>query len=133
MTLTSRSIFLALVSASALAVPLGLAAPANAQTKLKLVLNWKYQGPQGMFFLADDRGYFKAEGLDVTLDQGSGSGAAVAGIRAARPSPSTLIMDVFCSTMDTMTCGSIARFLRAVTMASCTSTWVRPRARMEPA
>jgi len=61
------------------------------------------------------------------------SGAAVAGIRAERPSPSTLIMDVFCSTMDTMTCGSIARFLRAVTMASCTSTWVRPRARMEPA
>ena len=30
-----------------------------------------------MFFLADDRGYFKAEGLDVTMDQGNGSGAAV--------------------------------------------------------
>jgi NitT/TauT family transport system substrate-binding protein len=42
-----------------------------------MVLNWKYQGPQGMFFLAQDKGYFKAEGLDVTLDQGSGSGAAV--------------------------------------------------------
>ncbi len=41
------------------------------------MLNWKYQGPQGMFFLADDRGYFKAEGLDVTIDQGNGSGAAV--------------------------------------------------------
>ena len=54
------------------------AAPAVAQTtKLKLVLNWKYQGPQGMFFLADDKGYFKAEGLEVQLDQGNGSGAAV--------------------------------------------------------
>jgi NitT/TauT family transport system substrate-binding protein len=72
-----RSTLFALVGAVALAVPLGVAAPASAQTKLKLVLNWKYQGPQGMFFLADDRGYFKAEGLDVTLDQGSGSGAAV--------------------------------------------------------
>ena len=72
-----RSVFLALTGATLLAAPLGLATPAGAQTKLKLVLNWKYQGPQGMFFLADDRGYFKAEGLDVTLDQGNGSGAAV--------------------------------------------------------
>src|SRR5258708_12883275 len=30
-----------------------------------------------MFFLAQDRGYFKQEGLDVTFDQGNGSGAAV--------------------------------------------------------
>jgi NitT/TauT family transport system substrate-binding protein len=55
----------------------GLAAPASAQTKIKLILNWKYEGPQGMFFLAQDRGYFKQEGLDVSFDQGSGSGAAV--------------------------------------------------------
>ena len=76
MTSRLRSV-LALVGATALAVPFALATPAAAQTKLKLVLNWKYQGPQGMFFLADDRGYFKAEGLEVTLDQGNGSGAAV--------------------------------------------------------
>ena len=30
-----------------------------------------------MFFLAEDRGYYKAEGIDLTIDQGSGSGAAV--------------------------------------------------------
>jgi len=30
-----------------------------------MVLNWKYQGPQGCFFLADDKGYFKAAGLEV--------------------------------------------------------------------
>ena len=71
-----RSALLALTAAIGLAA--ALAAPAAAQTtKLKLVLNWKYQGPQGMFFLADDKGYFKAEGLEVTLDQGNGSGAAV--------------------------------------------------------
>jgi NitT/TauT family transport system substrate-binding protein len=51
--------------------------PALAQTKIKVVLNWKYEGPQGMFFLAEDHGYFKQEGLEVTFDQGNGSGAAV--------------------------------------------------------
>ncbi len=50
---------------------------AQADTRIKLVLNWKYEGPQGMFFLAQDRGYFKQAGLDVTFDQGNGSGAAV--------------------------------------------------------
>jgi NitT/TauT family transport system substrate-binding protein len=78
MTSTLRSSLLALTAIVGLALPLGLAAPADAQTtKIKLVLNWKYQGPQGMFFLAEDKGYFKAEGLEVTLDQGNGSGAAV--------------------------------------------------------
>jgi NitT/TauT family transport system substrate-binding protein len=42
-----------------------------------MVLNWKYQGPQGWFFLAQDRGYFKDAGLDVVMDQGNGSGAGV--------------------------------------------------------
>ncbi len=46
-------------------------------TKIKMVLNWKYQGPQGMFFLAEDLGFFKAENLEVVIDQGNGSGAAV--------------------------------------------------------
>jgi NitT/TauT family transport system substrate-binding protein len=68
-----RIFTLALAAGCALA----LTVPAQAQTKLKMVLNWKYQGPQGWFFLADDRGYFKAEGLEVQMDQGNGSGAAV--------------------------------------------------------
>ena len=55
----------------------GAAATASAETRIKLVLNWKYEGPQGMFFLAQDRGYFKQQGLDVAFDQGNGSGAAV--------------------------------------------------------
>lgn len=53
------------------------ATAAQADTRIKLVLNWKYEGPQGMFFLAQDRGYFKQAGLDVAFDQGNGSGAAV--------------------------------------------------------
>ena len=67
--------------AAALALVIGAIAPAvpaqAAETKIRLILNWKYEGPQGYFFLAQDRGYFKAAGLDVTFDQGNGSGAAV--------------------------------------------------------
>jgi NitT/TauT family transport system substrate-binding protein len=75
MTPIVRSALLALTAAASLIPSLEPAAAAEA-AKLKLVLNWKYQGPQGLFFLAEDRGYFKAEGIDVTIDQGSGSGAA---------------------------------------------------------
>jgi NitT/TauT family transport system substrate-binding protein len=63
--------------ALSLVLSTALSAAAEAQTKIRMVLNWKYEGPQGMFFLADDRGYFKQEGLEVSFDQGNGSGAAV--------------------------------------------------------
>jgi NitT/TauT family transport system substrate-binding protein len=62
---------------AAMAALAALASAADAQTKLKFVLNWKYQGPQGWFFLAEDRGYLRAEGIDITYDQGNGSGAGV--------------------------------------------------------
>src|SRR6202000_3127028 len=75
---TTRRFTRALAAALTLAAP--LATPAAAETNLKLVLNWKYQGPQGWFFLADDRGYFKAAGLNVTLDQGNGSGAPIVAV-----------------------------------------------------
>jgi NitT/TauT family transport system substrate-binding protein len=75
--MTARTSLLALAAAVGIALPLGLTPSAGAETKLKLVLNWKYQGPQGLFFLAEDRGYYKAEGIDITIDQGSGSGAGV--------------------------------------------------------
>ena len=77
MTSTRRSLLIALTAAIGLAVPLAGATPAAAETKLKMVLNWKYQGPQGWFFLAQDRGYFKKAGIDITMDQGNGSGAPI--------------------------------------------------------
>jgi NitT/TauT family transport system substrate-binding protein len=52
------------------------AADAQAQTKLKMILDWKYQAQMGMYFLAADRGYFKEEGLEIAFDQGEGAGAA---------------------------------------------------------
>jgi NitT/TauT family transport system substrate-binding protein len=57
-------------------------AAAMTQTKIKIVLNWKYQGPQAWFFMAQDKGYFKAEGLDVEIDQGEGSSASIIKVAA---------------------------------------------------
>lgn len=54
-----------------------LPATALAQTKVKMVLNWKFEGPQAWFFMAQDKGYFKAEGLEVEIDQGEGSAASI--------------------------------------------------------
>lgn len=69
-----RNCFTALLASAAL---VALSVPAHAQTKIKMVLNWKYQGPQAWFFMAQDKGYFKAEGLDVEIDQGEGSSASI--------------------------------------------------------
>jgi len=77
MTFSPRSFLVAATAVIGLAAPLLAPAPAAAQTKLKMVLNWKYQGPQGWFFLAEDRGYFKKAGIDIQMDQGNGSGAPI--------------------------------------------------------
>jgi NitT/TauT family transport system substrate-binding protein len=68
-----------LFSAAFVIGSLALLAPASAlaQTKIKMVLNWKYEGAQAWFFLAQDKGYFKEEGLDVEIDQGEGSAASI--------------------------------------------------------
>lgn len=72
----NRRSFLAASGAAALST--GLATPALAQRlSVNMILNWRYQGPQGWFFLAQDRGYFEDVGVNMTMDQGSGSGAAV--------------------------------------------------------
>lgn len=77
MTFLPRSFLVAAAAVIGLTAPLLAPAPAAAQTKLKMVLNWKYQGPQGWFFLAEDRGYFKKAGIDIQMDQGNGSGAPI--------------------------------------------------------
>jgi NitT/TauT family transport system substrate-binding protein len=46
---------------------------AAAQTPVKFTLDWKFEGPAAPFVAAIDKGYFKAEGLDVTIDTAGGS------------------------------------------------------------
>ena len=57
-----------LAAASALA-----ATTASAQTPIKFSLDFKFEGPAAPFVVAIDKGYFKAEGLDVTIDTAGGS------------------------------------------------------------
>jgi NitT/TauT family transport system substrate-binding protein len=61
---------------SAIAAILGLAAPAptTAQTvPVKVLLDWAWLPYHAPFLIAQERGYYKEAGLDVTLEQGRGS------------------------------------------------------------
>ena len=49
------------------------ASMATAQTKVPFALDWKFEGPSAPYFAAIDNGHFEAEGLEVTIEAGSGS------------------------------------------------------------
>src|SRR3984893_15702291 len=51
--------------------------PTQAQTPIKFTLDWVFPGPTAPFLVALDKGYYKVEGLDVTMDPGQGSAGAV--------------------------------------------------------
>lgn len=75
-----RRTFTGMVAAAAMGLAGGLfatTAPARAETPIKFTLDWKFEGPAAGFLLALDKGYFKAEGLDVTIDSGNGSVEAI--------------------------------------------------------
>ena len=77
MKLPSR-LLCTLICTFTLALATGMAqAQSAAPTKLKFVLDWKYQGLHAWFIQAADKGYFAQEGLDVTIDSGDGSASAV--------------------------------------------------------
>ena len=53
----------------------GLAQAQN--TPIKFQLDWRFEGPSALFLTPVAKGYFKDAKLDVTVDAGNGSGAAV--------------------------------------------------------
>ena len=46
---------------------------AAAETSVKFTLDFKFEGPSAPFLLPLDKGYYKAEGLDVRIDPSAGS------------------------------------------------------------
>jgi NitT/TauT family transport system substrate-binding protein len=65
------------LAAAAVLATLTMAGAAAQETTLKFTLGWKTQGSDAPFLVAKEKGYYKAEGLNVTIDQGEGSGATV--------------------------------------------------------
>jgi NitT/TauT family transport system substrate-binding protein len=47
-----------------------IASAAQAQTGIKLSLDTRLDGPAALFLLPQDRGYYREEGLDVTVEEG---------------------------------------------------------------
>src|SRR5919205_1259880 len=47
--------------------------PVQTLTPVRFALDWRFEGPAAPYLVAIDKGYYKAEGLDVTIDPGSGS------------------------------------------------------------
>ena len=57
----------------------GALATAQAQTltKVRYTHDWRFDGPSAIVLMAQAKGYFAKEGLDVSIDAGNGSGAAI--------------------------------------------------------
>ena len=52
---------------------LAIAVPATAQTNVRFLHEWRFEGHVAPFLVALDKGYYQAEGLNVTIDPGTGS------------------------------------------------------------
>lgn len=70
-----RTVFLSLLGAVFIAACAHAASAADASLSLRL--NWKMKGEFTPFVVAVEKGYFKEEGLDVTVNEGSGATQAL--------------------------------------------------------
>ena len=46
---------------------------AQKLTPVRFALDWRFEGPAAPYLVAIDKGYYKAEGIEVSIDPGSGS------------------------------------------------------------
>jgi NitT/TauT family transport system substrate-binding protein len=74
------------ITSLALAALMALAGTASAQTleKFNFALNWFPVGDHAAYWVALEKGYYKAKGLDVTLENSKGSGDVIAKLDTGR-------------------------------------------------
>jgi NitT/TauT family transport system substrate-binding protein len=70
MSSLARFAFRGIAVALALAVLAGTAPPAGADDKVSLRLKWLHQAQFAGYYVAQDKGFYKAERLDVTINPG---------------------------------------------------------------
>ena len=68
----------------AFAALLATGGTASAQEKWTFALNWFPVGDHAAYWVALDKGYYKARGLDVTLENSKGSGDTIAKVDTGR-------------------------------------------------
>jgi NitT/TauT family transport system substrate-binding protein len=72
------------IASIALAALLAAAGTASAQEKFTFALNWFAVGDHAAYWVALEKGYYKAKGLDVTLENSKGSGDSIAKVDTGR-------------------------------------------------
>ncbi len=71
--LPTRRAALKLAGAASLAPLFAPAVHAQATTPVRFTLDWRFEGPSALFLTALEKGHFRAEGLNVSIDAASGS------------------------------------------------------------
>jgi len=75
--------FLATLALGAAALALTpFTAQAQPKEKVSLMLNWYLYSEHAPFFLGKERGYFDAEGIDLDIQEGRGSGPTIQAVAA---------------------------------------------------
>ncbi|WP_439572341.1 ABC transporter substrate-binding protein [Phreatobacter sp.] len=72
-TRPTRRDALKIAGAAALVPLFAPAVHAQATTNVRFTLDWRFEGPAGLFLMAAEKGHFRAEGLNVSIDAASGS------------------------------------------------------------
>lgn len=71
------TIFNRVLAPVALAASIAFAPAASAADAVSFRLNWYLSGWMAPFYYAEQEGYYRDEGIDITISEGRGSGAAV--------------------------------------------------------
>src|SRR5919202_1944546 len=77
----ARGLLKIALAASALVVSFG-SAPAWAADKVVLLLNWYVYGEHAPFYYGKEKGLYAAEGIDLDIQEGRGSGVTTQAVAA---------------------------------------------------